>query len=88
MAAGCIIGSGRGYAADAVFLLPVHWYQYSFCRPRKDDVLSQPHLVLIQRQTGLKLRTLGSQVSHPNRKANTRLPTEVHEVYILKLPLT
>uniref|UniRef100_A0A8C4QXX5 Scavenger receptor class A member 5 n=1 Tax=Eptatretus burgeri TaxID=7764 RepID=A0A8C4QXX5_EPTBU len=34
---------GRGYAADAVSLLPVHWY--SVCRPQKDDWLSQPHLV-------------------------------------------
>ena len=31
---------GRGYAADAVSPLPVYWY--SFCRPRKDDRLSQP----------------------------------------------
>uniref|UniRef100_A0A8C4Q9J9 Exportin-T n=1 Tax=Eptatretus burgeri TaxID=7764 RepID=A0A8C4Q9J9_EPTBU len=31
---------GRSNAADAVSPLPVHWY--SFCRPRKDDGLSQP----------------------------------------------
>ena len=61
---GCNIGSGRGYAADAVSLLAVHWY--SFCQPQKDDRLSEPHLVLIQRTTGLKLSTLGSQVSHAN----------------------
>ena len=52
---------GRGYAADAVSPLPVH--RYPFCRPRKDDRLSQPPGVLIQRQTGLELRTLGSQAA-------------------------
>ena len=39
LAAGCIIGWGRSYAADAVPLLPV--YRCSFCRPQKDDRLSQ-----------------------------------------------
>ena len=58
-----IILLGHGYAADAV-PLQLHWY--SFCQPRKDDRLSQLHLVLIQWKTGLKLRTLRSQASHPN----------------------
>ena len=58
-------------ATDAVPLLPVH--RYSFRQPQEDDRLSQPHLVLIQHPMGLELRTLRSQVSHPNHKANTRL---------------
>ena len=33
----------------------------------------QPHLVLIQQPTGLKLRTLRSSASLRNRKSNTRL---------------
>ena len=70
-AAGCISGLGHGCAADAVLLLPVHWC--SFHQPQKDDRLSQPNLVLIQQPTGLKLRALGSQASHPNHEANTRL---------------
>ena len=44
--------------------LPVQWY--SFCWPQEDDRLSQPHLVLIQQSTWLKLRTPGSQASHAN----------------------
>ena len=60
--AGCIIGYGRGYAADAVPQLPEHWC--SFCEPPKDDRLSQPHLVLIQCPTGLELRTQVSQLIH------------------------
>ena len=76
--AGCIIGYGRGYAADAVPQLPEHWC--SFCQPQKDNRLSQPHLVLIHGPTGLKLRTRASQVIHPNRKAHTRLhPTNILE---------
>jgi len=51
--------------------IPVDWY--SFHRPQKDDRLSQPHLVLIQRKRGLKLRTLRSQASHPHHEANNRL---------------
>ena len=50
--------------------IPVH--RCSFHRPRKDDRLSQPHLVLIQWSTGHELRTLRSQASHPNRYTNTR----------------
>ena len=42
-------------------------------RPYKDDRLSQPHLRLIQRLTGLELRTLRSQAYHRNHEANTRL---------------
>ena len=61
----------RSCAADAVPLLPVHWC--SFHQPWKDDRLSQPHLVLVQQPTGLKLRTPRSQTSHPSHKANTRL---------------
>ena len=38
-----------------------HWH--SFHQPRKDDRLSQPPGVLIQRPTGLELRTLGSQAA-------------------------
>ena len=38
-----------------------HWY--SFCRPWKDDRLSQPPGVLIQWPTGLELRTEGSQAT-------------------------
>ena len=51
--------------------LPVHWYPLHW--PREDDRLSQPRLVLIQQETGLKLRTLGSQSSQSNHQANTRL---------------
>jgi len=50
-----------------------HWNWYSFRRPRKDDRLSQPPGVLIQRPkppgvliqrpTELELRTLGSQAA-------------------------
>ena len=40
-----------------------HWNWYSFRRHRKDDRLSQPPGVLIQRPTGLELRTLGSQAA-------------------------
>ena len=36
---------------------------YSFRRPRKDDRLSQPPAVLIQRPTGLELRTPGPQAA-------------------------
>ena len=65
MAAGCLIGSGRGYAAGSVLitstpvliLLTLEGWQAE----------STPPLVLIQWSTGLKLKTLGSQVSHPNR---------------------
>ena len=54
----------RDCVADAVPLyLYTHWNWYSFRRPRKDDRLSQPPGVLIQRPTGLELRTLGSQVA-------------------------
>ena len=60
---------GCDYAADAVPLLPVH--SCSFRRLQKDDRLSQPHLVSIQRPTELELRILRSQASHPNRQANT-----------------
>ena len=50
--------------ADAVPLHQyTHWNWYSFRRPRKDDRLSQPPGVLIQRPTGLELRTRGSQVA-------------------------
>ena len=50
--------------ADAVPLYQhTHWIWYSFRRPRKDDRLSQPPGVLIQRLTGLELRTLGSQAT-------------------------
>ena len=50
--------------ADAVPLYQyTHWNWYSFRRPRKDDRLSQPPGVLIQRLTGLELRTLGSQAA-------------------------
>ena len=52
-------------------------YQCSFCRPRKDDRLSQPHLVLIQQPTGLKLRTLRSHASHPNRKGSARIDGQI-----------
>ena len=38
-----------------------HWH--SFRRPRKDDRLSQPLGVLIQRPMGLELRTRGSQAT-------------------------
>ena len=44
---GCIILWGHGCAADAMPLLPARWC--SFCRTQKDDRLSQPYLVLIQR---------------------------------------
>ena len=57
---------GRSYAADAASPLPVHWC--SFCRPQKDDRLSQPPGVLIQRPTGLELRTLGSQATNLTTK--------------------
>jgi len=43
---------------------PAIWH--SFCRLRKDDRLSQPHLVLIQWPMGLKLMTLRSKSSLPN----------------------
>ena len=46
-----------------------HWY--SFRRPWKDDRLSQPPRVLIQRPTGLELRTLGSQANTPTTKPTT-----------------
>ena len=50
--------------ADAVPLYQyTHWNWYSFRRPRKDDRLSQPPGVLIQRPTGLELRTRGSQAN-------------------------
>uniref|UniRef100_A0A8C4Q1V4 D-dopachrome decarboxylase n=1 Tax=Eptatretus burgeri TaxID=7764 RepID=A0A8C4Q1V4_EPTBU len=50
--------------ADVVPLYQyTHWNWYSFGRPRKDDRLSQPLGVLIQRPTGLELRTLGSQAT-------------------------
>ena len=50
--------------ADAVPLYQyTHWNWYSFRRPRKDDRLSQPPGVLIQRPTGLELRTRGSQAA-------------------------
>ena len=42
--------SNAGYSNGSI--IPVSWY--SFCRPQKDDRLSQPHLVLIQQPT-LKL---------------------------------
>ena len=54
----------RDCVADAVPLYQyTHWNWYSFRRPRKDDRLSQPPGVLIQRPTGLELRTLGSQAA-------------------------
>ena len=54
----------RDYVADAVPLYQyTHWNWYSFCRPRKDNRLSQPPGVLIQRPTRLELRTLGSQAT-------------------------
>ena len=46
--------SWMGHQSDAGYsngsIIPAKWY--SFCRPRKDDRLRQPHLVLIQRSTG------------------------------------
>ena len=42
-------------------IIPASWY--SFCRPRKDNRLSQPPGVLIQWSTGLELRTLWSQAA-------------------------
>ena len=57
LAAGCIIGSGRNDAADAVPLLPVYWC--SFHRPQKDDRLSQP--TSVNSVANRELRTLGSQ---------------------------
>ena len=54
----------RDCVADAVPLFQyTHWNWYSFRQPRKDDRLSQPPGVLIQRPTGLELRTLGSQAA-------------------------
>ena len=54
----------RDYVADAVPLYQyTHWNWYSFRRPRKDDRLSQPPGVSIQRPIGLELRTLGSQAA-------------------------
>ena len=54
----------RDCVADAVPLYQyTHWNWYSFRRPRKDDRLSQPPGVLIQRPTGLELRTRGSQAA-------------------------
>ena len=54
----------RDCVADAVPLYQyTHWNWYSFRRPRKDDKLSQPPGVLIQRPTGIELRTLGSQAA-------------------------
>ena len=54
----------RDCVADAVPLYQyTHWKRYSFRRPQKDDRLSQPPGVLIQRPTGLELRTLGSQAA-------------------------
>ena len=54
----------RDCVADAVSLCQyTHWNWYSFHWPRKDDRLSQPPGVLIQRPTGLELRTLGSQAT-------------------------
>ena len=54
----------RDCVADVVHLYQyTHWNWYSFRRPRKDDRLSQPPGVLIQRPTGLELRTLGSQAT-------------------------
>ena len=52
------------YVADAVSLYQyTHWKWFSFRRPRKDDRLSQSPGVLIQRPTGLELRTPGSQAA-------------------------
>ena len=42
--------------------------------PRKDDGLSQPHLVLIQQQTGLKLRNPGIPSQPPD-------PPSQHQAY-------
>ena len=54
----------RDCVADAVPLYQyTHWNWYSFRQPQKDDRLSQPPGVLIQRPTGLELRTLGSQAT-------------------------
>ena len=51
----------RDCVTDAV---PLYQYtRYSFRRPWKDDRLSQPPGVLVQRPTGLELRTLGSQAA-------------------------
>ena len=61
----------RDCVADAVPLyLNTHWNRYSFRRPRKDDRLSQPPGALIQRPTGLELRTRGSQARIPTRHPN------------------
>ena len=38
-----------GFSNDSI--IPASWY--SFCWPRKDDRLSQPHLVLIQQPSGI-----------------------------------
>ena len=62
--AGCIIVGDAAMPLMQCPYLPVHWC--SFHQPQKDDRLSQPHLVLIQQPTGLKLRTLRSQTSYPN----------------------
>jgi len=74
--AGCIIGYGRGYAADAVPQLPEHWC--SFCQPQKDDRLSQPHLVLIQCISGPE---------HPKSATVTAKPTPgfSQPIYLKKL---
>ena len=62
--------------------IPVH--RYSFRQPRKDDRLSQSHQVLVQQQTGLELRTLRSQASHPFHSAQTRLGRMVEVLYVLQ----
>ena len=60
LAAGCIIGSGRSYATDAVPLLPVYFTDLG----RMTGWVNP--LMLIQWKTGLELRTLGPQASHAN----------------------
>ena len=50
-----------------------------------DDRLSQPHLVLIQWTTGLELRTLRSQASHPIHEANTYVWLSTYSFHLLSV---
>ena len=54
VAAGCIILWGVAVPLKQCPRLPVHKYSTHFADLRKDDWVSRPHLVLIQRPTGAR----------------------------------
>ena len=65
--------SDTGYSNGSI--IPASWY--SFCQPQKDDRLSQPHLILIQKPSGIWTQDLRIPSPPPQQLSQ-------HQAYMAK----